>query len=44
MRQWIYYTMRQVFLVFVGLYIFWTAHKSTEVELKARVSKQQRGI
>ena len=39
MRQWIYYTMRQVFLVFVGLYIFWTAHKSTEVELKARVNK-----
>ena len=44
MRQWIYYTMRQVFLVFVGLYIFWTAHKSTEVELKARVNNQRKHL
>lgn len=44
MRQWLYYTMRQVFLVFVGLYIFWTAHKSTKVELKARVSNQRKHL
>lgn len=39
MHQWLYYTMRQMFLAFVGLYIFWTAHKSTKVELKVRVGK-----
>lgn len=44
MRQWIYYTIRQAFLVFVGLYIFWTAHKSTEVELKARVNNQRKHL
>lgn len=44
MHQWLYYTMRQVFLVFVGLYIFWTAHKSTQVELKARVNKQRKHL
>lgn len=42
MHQWLYYTMRQVFLVFVGAYIFWTAHKSTKVELKARVGKYRK--
>lgn len=36
--------MRQVFLVFVGLYIFWTAHKSTQVELKARVNNQRKHL
>ena len=44
MHQWLYYTMRQVFLVFVGLYIFWTAHKSTQVELKARVNNQRKHL
>lgn len=44
MHQWLYYTMRQVFLVFVGLYIFWTAHKSTKVELKARVNNQRKHL
>lgn len=44
MRQWLYYTVRQVFLVFVGLYIFWTAHKSTKVELKARVNNQRKHL
>lgn len=43
-HQWLYYTMRQVFLVFVGLYIFWTARKSTQVELKARVNNQQKHL
>ena len=43
-HQWLYYTMRQVFLVFVGLYIFWTAHKSTQVELKARVNNQRKHL
>ena len=44
MHQWLYYTMRQVFLVFVGLYIFWTAHKSTKVELKTRVNNQRKHL
>lgn len=44
MHQWLYYTMRQVFLVFVGLHIFWTAHKSTQVELKARVNNQRKHL
>lgn len=44
MHQWLYYTMRQVFLIFVGLYIFWTAHKSTKVELKARVNNQRKHL
>lgn len=44
MRQWIYYTIRQAFLVFVGLYILWTAHKSTKVELKARVNNQRKHL
>lgn len=44
MHQWLYYTMHQVFLVFVGLYIFWTAHKSTKVELKARVNNQRKHL
>ena len=44
MHQWLYYTIRQVFLVFVGLYIFWTAHKSTQVELKARVNNQRKHL
>lgn len=44
MHQWLYYTMRQVFLVFVGVYIFWTAHKSTKVELKARVNNQRKHL
>ena len=44
MHQWLYYTMRQVFLIFVGLYIFWTAHKSTKVELKARVNNQKKHL
>lgn len=44
MHQWLYYTMRQVFLVFVGLYIFWTARKSTKVELKARVYNQKKHL
>lgn len=44
-HQWLYYyTMRQVFLVFVGLYIFWTARKSTQVELKARVNNQRKHL
>lgn len=43
MHQWLY-TMRQVFLVFVGLYIFWTARKSTQVELKARVNNQRKHL
>lgn len=44
MHQWLYYTMRQAFLVFVGLYIFWTARKSTQVELKARVNNQRKHL
>ena len=44
MHQWLYYTMRQVFLVFVGLYICWTAHKSTKVELKARVNQPRKQL
>lgn len=44
MRQWLYYTTRQAFLVFVGLYIFWTAHKSEQVELKARVNKHRKHL
>lgn len=44
MHQWLYYTVRQVFLIFVGLYIFWTAHKSTKVELKARVNNQRKHL
>ena len=44
MHQWLYYAMRQVFLIFVGLYIFWTAHKSTKVELKARVNNQRKHL
>ena len=44
MHQWLYYTIRQAFLVFVGLYIFWTAHKSTQVELKARVNNQRKHL
>lgn len=44
MHQWLYYAMRQAFLIFVGLYIFWTAHKSTKVELKARVNNQRKHL
>lgn len=44
MRQWLYYTMRQVFLVFVGLYIGWCVHKSTNEEYKVRLSRYKRHL
>ena len=42
LRQWLYYTMRNAFLCFVGLYIFWTIHRSTSEEYKARLSRFKR--
>lgn len=43
-RQWLYYTMRQVFLIFVGCYIFWCVHKSTSEEYKTRLLKYRRHL
>ena len=42
MRQWLYYTMRQVFLVFVGVYFFIAFKTSKSAEYRARLEKLKR--
>lgn len=44
LRQWLYYSMRQVFIVFVGLYICWCVHSSKNEEYKARLSRYKRHL
>ena len=44
LRQYLYYTMRQVFLIFVGLFIFWCIHRSESAEYKARLSRLKRPL
>ncbi len=39
MQQWCYYTLRQVFLIFVGLFFFYCYQTSKDEEFRARLSK-----
>ena len=44
LRQYLYYTMRQIFIIFVGINIFWCFHTSKNAEYKARLSRLQRPL
>ncbi len=44
MRQWIYYTLRNVFLAFVGLYSIWCYRTSPSPEYKARLAHMKRPL
>ena len=43
-RQYLYYTVRQAFLIFVGSYIFWCIRTSDSAEYKARLSRLKRPL
>ena len=43
-RQYLYYTVRQAFLIFVGSYIFWCIRTSDSIEYKARLSRLKRPL